>query len=502
MKSTPFWFESSHLPSFPAPAADLHVDVLVVGAGITGITAAYLLKKAGRKVALVDRERVASRDTGHTTAHVTYVTDVRLSELVKRFGRDHAQAIWDANAAGMEQIAHLVSAEQIDCEMRRVPMYLHGAIGGLPERERSALEEDAKLAVEFGFDAGFLDSVTIVPQPGVRFANQILLHPRKYLAGLLRVIPGDGSHVFEEANVTEFLDAPRRAVVNGRTITFEHLALATHVPLTGYEDTASALLFQTKLAPYSTYVLGARLPLGTLPEASFWDTSDPYYYLRVDRRGDHDYAIFGGEDHKTGQEPDTEEPYRRLEAALRRITPSAMVVDRWSGQVIEPTDGLPYIGENAERQFIATGFAGNGTTFGTLGGMMAADWVLGVANPWRDLFSPARKKLSATWDYVTENKDYPYYMLKGRLAAAEGDALNDVGCCEGKVLRLDGEKVAVYRDADGRVTKLSAVCPHLGCIVGWNHAEQSWDCPCHGSRFHPEGKVFAGPAEASLASHP
>jgi Rieske Fe-S protein len=254
------------------------------------------------------------------------------------------------------------------------------------------------------------------------------------------------------------------------------------------------------LAAYSTYAIGARLPAGAVPEALFWDTADPYRYLRIDRREGYDYAVFGGKDHKTGQETDTAKRYADLEKMLRGICPESVVAHRWSGQVIEPTDGLPYIGETAEGQFVATGFAGNGMTFGTIAAFMVRDAILGLTNPWRDLFSVERKKLSALWDYLKENKDYPYYLIKQRLSSAEGASMDDVGREQGKILRIDGKKVAVYRDGSGQVTKLSPVCTHMGCIVAWNPAEKTWDCPCHGSRFHPTGDVFAGPAEEGLES--
>jgi Rieske Fe-S protein len=198
---------------------------------------------------------------------------------------------------------------------------------------------------------------------------------------------------------------------------------------------------------------------------------------------------------------DTARCYERLHDSLGKIAPKAQVGHHWSGQVIETNDGLPFIGESDPGQFISTGFSGNGMTFGTLAAMMASDWVAQKKNPWTDLFAPSRKKLKGgVWDYLKENVDYPYYLMKTRLAAAEGDSLASVAKNEGKIVRLHGKKVAVYRDADGAVTKRSAVCTHMGCIVRWNVAENTWDCPCHGSRFKPDGAVISGPAEAPLAS--
>jgi Rieske Fe-S protein len=286
---------------------------------------------------------------------------------------------------------------------------------------------------------------------------------------------------------------------NGCTVTCDYLIIATHVPLMGKTGLVSAALFQTKLAPYSSYAVGAKVPKGTLPEALFWDTSDPYYYLRVDRRAGHDYVIFGGEDHKTGQEKDTEARYHKLEMILAQHLARCQVDYRWSGQVIETNDGLPLIGVTAERQFVATGFAGNGMTFGTLAAMMACEAALGRSNPWQALFDVGRKKLiGGAWNYLKENLDYPYYLIKDRLTRAEGKSLRSIKKGQGKILKLDGQRLAAYRDPEGKVTTLSPICTHMGCIVHWNQAEATWDCPCHGSRFRATGEVIAGPAETPL----
>jgi Rieske Fe-S protein len=191
--------------------------------------------------------------------------------------------------------------------------------------------------------------------------------------------------------------------------------------------------------------------------------------------------------------------FRCLEKRLRGLLPQIELTHAWSGQVIETTDGLPYIGQSAEHQYSATGYAGNGLTFGTLAGMMISDAILGRSNPWTELFEPGRKALTrGAWDYVKENVDYPYYMMRGRFAGAEAESLESVGHGQGKIVERHGAKVAAYRDLDGVVSLRSANCTHMGCVVGWNTAERTWDCPCHGSRFKPSGEVISGPAEAPL----
>ncbi|HYG22819.1 MAG TPA: FAD-dependent oxidoreductase [Verrucomicrobiae bacterium] len=499
MKTESYWQSSAALPQFPSLANDLTVDVVIIGAGLTGITAAYLLKREGVKVALLDRQRVAQADTGHTTAHLTYVTDERLKDLVKSFGRDAAKSFWEAGGAAIDQIHDNIRQLNVDAEFKWVDGFLHESFNGSDAKDRRSLEEDAALARELGFGAEFVRSIPAFGRAGVRFANQAKFHPFKYLAAMLQTIPGDGSHVFENTEFSEVKSDPMIVHAGRHKIRCEYLFIATHTPLLGKAGMLKGTLFQSKLALYTSYVLGARLPKGTLPEALFWDTTDPYYYLRVERLADHDFAIFGGEDCKTAQEENPEEVFARLQRKLKEILPGAEVQQRWLGQVVETDDGLPFIGENEKQQFIATGFCGNGFTLGTLAAAMARDQYLQRKNPWFDLFRVNRKQFhGGAWRYVTENLDYPYYMLRDRVAPADGDSLDDLKLGDGKILQLKGKKVAAYRGSDGKVTLLSPVCTHLGCLVKWNPADKTWDCPCHGSRFKPEGDVFSGPAESPL----
>jgi len=277
------------------------------------------------------------------------------------------------------------------------------------------------------------------------------------------------------------------------------IVLATHNPLVGIASMASASVFQTKLALYTSYVVAGRIPRGTVPDALFWDTGDPYRYIRLEAQRDHDLLIVGGEDHKTGQADDTRACFDRVEQVARERVPDIELTHRWSGQVIETPDGLPYIGQMTDHQYAATGFCGNGLTLGTAAAILITDAIEGRANPWAELFEPGRSALRrGLWDYVKENADYPYYMLRDKLAGAEGRSVRAVKRGQGKVIEQNGEKVAAFRDSHGALTLRSAVCTHMGCVVGWNDAEGTWDCPCHGSRFTPQGDVISGPAESPL----
>jgi glycine/D-amino acid oxidase-like deaminating enzyme/nitrite reductase/ring-hydroxylating ferredoxin subunit len=496
LETKSFWTASASMPEFPRLDRDDRAEVVIVGGGLTGLTAAYLLARAGRSVAVVERYRIAQNDTGHTTAHVTMVTDARLTELIRLHGRDHAQAVWDAGLAAIHCIEQNIRREGIACDYRCVPAYLHAADNATYD-DLNLLREEAETAVSLGFDAEFVDEVPLARLPGVRFDNQARIHPLKYLAGLAGAITALGGRIFEYSEADEF-NGGRHVNVNGHDLSFDQLLIATHTPIAGHLSMPRASLLQTKIAPYNTYAVAARVARGSTPDALLWDTADPYHYYRITPDGERDIVIFGGEDHKTGQAADTAACVARLEARLKDLIPDAEIVTHWSGQVVETHDLLPYIGGEDDTQFVATGYAGNGMTFGTMAAMMFADRMLGVRNPWRDLFAVDRRVLRSAWDYIKENADYPYYRIRDQFAGADTRSLRAIAPEEGRIVMQNGEKLAVYRGSAGALSVRSAVCTHMGCIVSWNTAERTWDCPCHGSRFTAEGEVLSGPAERPL----
>ncbi len=477
-------------PEFPKLDSRVEVDVAIVGAGITGLTTAYLLKQAGFRVAVIDQQAPGQGETGHTTAHITYVTDARLHELADRLGRNPAQAFWHSGLHAMREIAGIVGRLNVDCGLRQVPGYLFGPVGYDPD----VLEKDAALAAEFGFDVDLLAKDPVFGRPAIRYPNQLIFHPIKYVNALAASIPGQGSHVFTFSKIEKIDPELHELQSELGSIRYEALVLATHVPIQGERGTLSAALFQTKLAAYSTYAIEAELD--QIPESLFWDTLDPYHYFRFEILEGQGRVILGGEDHKTGHEEDTEEHYRALTTHLSALFPEARPIRRWSGQVIETPDGLPFIGEVDDNQYLATGFSGNGMTLGTYAGVLIRDLLAGHENPLAELFSVHRKALSGAWDYVRENVDFPMCFLKDRLRPSVSGERPVPG--EGALMREDGKTLAVFCNDQGQCCKLSAICPHMGCIVAWNSAERTWDCPCHGSRFTSHGALITGPAESGL----
>lgn len=494
------WLVTDVMPRFGSLDEDITVDVVIVGAGITGVTAAYLLKRSGLSVALVERDRCGMGDTSRTTAHLTCLPDLLPTQMLNRLGHGEAHVAWTAGQEAIFQIQQIVETLQIDCGFHRVPGYLMGSISEGAHDQTRLIQREIDAVHDMGFAADKVESVPIFGLPGMRLSQQALFHPLRYLGAMLSTIDGAGSYVFEDTEVKSISDNGSPKVCTEHcSIDCHYVVIATHVPIVGKNSMARAMLLQSKLSPCSSYAIGAKLPPRSLPQALFWDTSHPYYYCRIHAEPTHDYVIFGGKDHKTGQIAHTQLCYDALEAMLLKHFPDAKVHRKWSGQVIETCDGLPLIGNLSERQMIATGFAGNGVTFGTISAMMACDLAQGRRNSWTAMFDPHRRSiLTGTWDYVKQNMDYPYYMARDWLKPPEGRSLDVLQPGEARVIKMDGKRVAAYRDENGELSAVSAVCTHMGCVVHWNEAEKTWDCPCHGSRFRPTGEVLAGPAETPL----
>jgi len=485
-------------PAFPLIDGNHTVDVVVVGGGITGISIAYELKKRGLKVCVLERDRIAHSDTGHSSAHLTYITDRPLHRLASEVGLHAAIAVWHAGEAALNLIYDTVEQEGLSCGYRRVSGYYHVTPMGMDDDE-SEVRREAQLLARTRFDTTVQESVPLFGRPGVEFLGQAKFHPVDYTISLAQLVHGGGCTVFEHSQVTDFEADTFHIRSNGWRVSAKSVVIATHTPVLGAMRAIQAATFQSKLYPYTTYALRVRMPKSVVPEALFWDTHVPYYYVRIDAGEDCDYAIVGGKDHKTGQALQPERSLNELQSYVSSFLPAPQVVQRWSGQVIETYDSLPFIGRLTDNLYVATGFGGNGMTFGALSGLIIAQEIVGKMTPWSDLFSPHRKGiLAGGFRYLRENFDYPFYMVMDRIAPQEMSALGNVEKDSGAIVQIAGKRVAAYRSEDGVLHMLSPVCTHLGCIVHWNETERSWDCPCHGSRYTPLGAVLAGPAYQPL----
>jgi len=493
------WSASVPAPSYPKLDRDLVTDVVVVGAGIAGLSVAYHLIKLGKRVVVLDDGAIGGGITSRTSAHLACAMDNSYTAVQSRRGAEITRLAAASHLAAIDRIEQIARAEEIACDFERVDGFLF-----LPPREKiKTLDHEEEAVRRAGVPVDRLERVPFDffdTGACIRFRNQAQFHPLKYVTGLARAIERRGGQVFGDTHADRIEGGKNARVTAGRfTIEAQSIVVATNSPIN------DRWFMHAKMAPYMTYVIGARVPTSSVPRGLYWDMDDPYHYIRVHTitpKGaePREILIVGGEDHKSGQE-DTERRHARLERWARKRFPMIEDIEfRWAGQVMESMDGLAFIGRNPglERNvYIATGDTGMGMTHGTIAGMLISDLIRGTSNPWEAVYDPSRKPVRAAGKFFKENANVARQYLDW-VAPGEEVETDEIPPGSGAVIRDGLKKLALYRDARGALHRFSAVCPHLGCIVQWNPTERTWDCPCHGSRFDKRGEVINGPANRDL----
>ncbi len=497
-KTHSVWMDTEHAPQFSGLEENISgFDVCIVGAGIAGLTTAFLLTKEGKRVVVLDDGPVTGGETERTTAHLSNVIDDRFYVLEEIHGIEQAKLAAESHGAAIDQIEKNVKELGIDCDFRRVDGYLF-----LGENDK---EENLKKEFETVQKIGFTGVEMLDQLPfgysvkAIRFPNQAQFHVLKYLKALCSAIVGGGGQIFSFEHVVSIRDGSPVVVstAGGKSVSAANLVVTTNSPI------SDRVKIHTKQVGYRTYVVGIPVQRGSFPPGLYWDTEENYHYVRLQPYNDDtDILIVGGEDHRTGEANDADRRFDNLCSWVRNVIGvETKPLFRWSGQVYETTDGLAFIGKDPGHQdnvYLATGDSGMGMTHGTIAGMLLCDLICARQNPWVELYNPARKPIKAAVEYIAENVNtamtYASYLKPG-----EVKNVDEIIPGEGAIIRRGTEQIAVYVDEDsGTVYELSAVCPHLGGIVCWNSCEKSWDCPAHGSRFDAFGRVIDGPANDDL----
>ena len=497
-KHRSLWIDTAEPSPRPALSGAVRVDVAVVGGGISGLTTALLLARAGKSVAVVEGERIGTGTTGHSTAKVTSQHGMTYARLRLTHGRDGARVYAEANERAKERIAGLVADDGIDCDFRRRDAYLYASRWW----ERMLIDREAAATQEAGLPAAIVSDVPLPYETkgALRFADQAEFHPGKYVAGLADLVEAEGGKVYEGTRATG-VEGGEPAIVDteaGR-VEAQHVVVATLMP---FLDRGG---FFARAFPNRSYVITARVT-GGVPEAMLINVASPIRSLRAVPHEGEELLMVGGEGHHTGSSQAQPERYERLAEFAHEHWDVRSFTHRWSTQDFVPDDNVPYVGPInpfSERILIVTGLKKWGITGGTVAAELLCDRIVGRDNPAAELFCSTRlKPLAEAPKLLNENARVALRFFGDRVRDRGSRPIVDLEPGEGAIVSGPSGKVAGYRDAAGALHAVSTRCTHLGCQVRWNGAERTWDCPCHGSRFDVDGDVLNGPAVSPLAPRP
>jgi glycine/D-amino acid oxidase-like deaminating enzyme/nitrite reductase/ring-hydroxylating ferredoxin subunit len=497
-RTVSLWMNTEVAPEAAALRGDETANVVVVGAGIAGLSTAYELTRRGNDVVVIDRGPIGKGMTSRTTAHLVAICDDSFDSFIKLRGLDAAKIYYASQSAAVDRIDQVQSEENIACNFRRVDGFLFPAIGS----DAATLDPELDAARRIGVAVADSRGVPFKGQEQARclgYPNQGTFHPLKYLRGLAAAIGAAKGRLYANS-VVESVEEDGAGVAvrtsEGHTVRAKAAVVATNSPIN------DLVAIHTKQAPYRTYAMAFTIPRGALPDALYWDTLDPYHYVRLQPGpGTTDYLIVGGADHKTGECNDSWVRFEGLESWMRGLVPDlGRETHRWSGQILETIDYSGFIGRNpgSKNVYVATGDSGQGITHGVVASLLISDLITKGSNPWQEVYEPSRKPIAAARNFISENatavKNFAEYVAPGELSSTA-----DLKPGQGAIVREGLSKLAAYRDENGVLFRRSAACTHVGCHVHWNSLDVCWDCPCHGSHFAVDGTALNAPAISALA---
>lgn len=495
-KHHPVWSETAKGFEFPSLEKDEETDVAIVGAGIAGITTAFFLTRSGKKVSVFESGKIISGVTGHTTAKITSLHTLIYHFLIEKFGIENAKKYAEANQNAIEKINSLINENKIECDFQRKDAYTY------TEKNDGidSIKKELQACLQLGLPASYETNLPL-PFPvkaAIKFSNQAQFNPRKYLLALAQIIQKEGGRIFENSKILDIHESENHcelATKKGR-IKAKQIIIATHFPILN-----NGMLY-AKMYPDRSYAMAVKID-GPVPDGMFINADEPERSIRSYSNGNSEFLIVGGENHKTGETEDTQGKYENLEKFTRSWFRIKSIDYYWSTQDNFTFDKVPFIGKlpGTKKIFVATGFGGWGMTNGTVSGMIIHDLILKKENRWAELFSPERLNLKTSpEEFFSQNIDVAKKYIRDRIKIKKikREEADEISPWEHKIVKIGDEKIAIYKDEEKKIHAVSAKCTHLGCIVRWNNAEKSWDCPCHGSRFDPDGKVLHSPAIKDL----
>ncbi|MGE4282104.1 MAG: FAD-dependent oxidoreductase [Clostridia bacterium] len=489
-----YWLASTASTNYPALAEDINVDVAIIGGGLAGISCAYLLRKEGLKVAILEANRISQGTTGHTTAKVTSQHDLIYYKIKSQMGEELAKQYAVANESAIHEIKKIADNHHIDCDYTSQSAFIYTQ----QEEYIQKISDEVTAASSLGIKASYVEEIPlpISIKAAVRFDNQAQFHPRKYLLALAEDIYNNGGRIFEQSRAVDIEESSSYIITTaqGKKVTAQKVIIASHYPFYNKHG-----MYFTRLFSERSYVVAIKAN-EEYPGGMYINAEDPARSLRYQDSESGKLILVGGDHHKTGQGKDTLKHYEALINFAHDIFTIEDIPFRWSTQDCMTLDGLPYVGHftsDTPNMYITTGFGKWGMTNSMVSAMILKDLITKGESPWQDVYNPSRQTIApSAKNFIVENFNVAEQLIAGKLSSSPKDV--DVRSGEGKVIEVSGKRTGAYRDEQGTLYLVNTTCTHMGCELNWNSAEKSWDCPCHGSRFSYKGEIIEGPAVKPL----
>ncbi|HEY5585730.1 MAG TPA: FAD-dependent oxidoreductase [Ruminiclostridium sp.] len=490
-----FWMASTPVTNYPTMQDNIKTDILVVGGGIAGITTAYLLQQEGLDVVIIDTNRIAAATSGHTTAKITSLHNIKYAKLIKSVGKENARLYGESNQNAISLIENIVTENNIQCDFSWQPSYVYTQ----DEKYIKLIEAEVSAARSLGLPASFKTEIPLPLQieAAICFDKQAQFHPRKYLLALADIFVKKGGHIFENTTALDIHEEKncKTSIKGGLNIISDKVVVTTQYPF--YDGGG---LYAVRMYGERSYILAAKSQI-RFTGGMYISYEDPGRSIRFQAsENDEQLILIGGEHHKTGQDTNENEHYKNLIHFANDTFSATDIPFRWSAQDYTAMDEIPYIGHITGKKhniYVATAFAKWGMTSSTVAAMIIRDIKTSGKSDWEYIFSPSRFALTASAkNFFIENSNVVENLLSGKTKSLPTEFSLELG--EGKSIKMDGKKAGAYRDIEGKIFVVDTTCTHLGCEVRWNSAESTWDCPCHASRFDYKGNVIEGPAQKPL----
>ena len=493
MKS--LWLEENKIKEFPELEKDEKADICIIGAGIFGISTAYYLSQNGYNVILIERNKIASKVTGHTTAKITSQHGLIYHYLLNQYGIDFAKKYFNANQGAVTEIERIIQENNIECDFEKQNSYVYTT----DKTELEKIQEEIEALDRINPDAKLVNKSQLPFSiiKGIEFKNQAQFNPIKYIQGLVRKLEENKVRIFENTTCFDIKQDNEEYIcyTENNTIKSKYVVIATHYPFINIPGMYFAKMYQS-----SSYVIGVDTKTELFP-GMYINIQSPIYSFRTAVDNGKKILLLGGLDHKTGENITYQDSYGKLEQKAKQWYPNLEVKYRWSTRDCITLDKIPYIGEFSNvlpNIFVGTGFNKWGMTSSNVAARIITDKIMKKENEYDEVFKSTRVNPIVNKDEVKNMVVQTTKSLVVDKLKKEENSIDDIKNETGGIIEKNGEKIGIYKDIEGKIHAVKPICTHLGCLLNWNAADKTWDCPCHASRFDYTGKNIYNPALKNL----